>query len=99
MTTVPGINVVAFGNISATPPDFTLAGGRYQAAAVVRSGTVQLNQVGPDGSTLLPVANGNLSAGGLTIVEVGKGALCQLTLTTASGVYVSISQVPLPPAA
>jgi hypothetical protein len=99
MSTPPGINVVTFGNISATPPNFTLDGGRYMAAAVVGAGTVALNVVGPDGSTLLPVADGNLSAGGLTIVEIGKGQECQLTLSGASGVYVSISQIPLSPAA
>lgn len=96
MTTAPGINVQSWSDIAATPAEFNLAGGNYVLAIVGGSfGTVTLNQVGPDGSTLLPVLADAVAANGLYPFTVAKGQLFQLTLDDASGVYATISPVPL----
>lgn len=83
-------------NISATPANFSLLGGRYQLAAVATfgGGSVTLNQIGPDGSTLIPCSTGTtLIANGGGIVDLPPGQY-QLTIATATAVYATLVRIP-----
>jgi len=83
---------IIFSDIDATPADFGLSGGQYSLQIVAGTwGTATLNQIGPDGSTLLPVGSA-ISANGQTLFTVGGGQF-QLTLSGASGLYARISAV------
>lgn len=92
----PGKNAVGWSNISATPAQFQLGGGRYVFTAVAGSwGTATLEVLGPDGTTLLAVTGGALSANGYVPFEVGTEQLLTLTLSGVTAFYGAISQVPL----
>ncbi len=83
-----------FSNISATTAAFALDGGLYELAAVATwgGGNVQLQQLGPDGSTWLNVGT-DLTANGVTTMDCPPGTY-QLAVTTATGVTASICRVP-----
>lgn len=99
-TPVPGVNVVSWQNIAATPAAFQLAGGRYQFTAIAASwGTATLQVLGPDNTTLLTVTNAALSANGYVNFEIGEGQQCTLTLSGVTGFYGAIARIPLSPAA
>lgn len=100
-------------NISATTAAFTLAGGRYAASVVATfgGGTVNLQMLGPDGSTYIDLkqAFDKPDAVGGTEEDLVIGTFAaaglkvfdlpsgsyRLTIATASAVYASIARVPL----
>jgi hypothetical protein len=85
-----------FSDIGTTQGPFTLNGGEYGVTASCASwgeGTVQLEVLGPDGSTWIAAATA-LSANGFQVIDLPPGAY-QLALTNASAVYASISRVNL----
>lgn len=60
-------------NISATPANFYLRGGRYGVEVIGATfGTVTLQKLGPDGSTLLTVLAA-FSASGVALVDLTPG--------------------------
>lgn len=85
---------IGFTNINATPDDFELAGGKYGIAVVATwgGGSVQLQKVGPDGSTLLPVMTAFTDDGYVT-ADIPRGTY-QLTIATATGIYASVERIP-----
>lgn len=87
---------VTFSNISATTAAFPLQGGLYQFSAVATwnsSGTVTLQQLGPDGSTYLSVSAA-LSANGGVTVYLPPGQY-QVAVATATVVYAGVARIPL----
>ena len=86
----------AWSNISVTPANFELKGGRYMVTAVATwsSGTVTLNKLGPDGSTLIAVSpSAAMSVNGGFVADLSPGQY-QLTIATATAVYAEISRIP-----
>lgn len=84
---------VAFSNISATPGSFLLSGGLYELAVIATwsSGSVVLNQLGPDGSTYLSVSTTFLAnGGGMYYLPPGT---YQLAIVTATAVYATITRI------
>lgn len=83
-----------FENIAATTAAFPLQGGRVQISAVATwgGGNVVLQQIGPDGSTWLPL-HVAIEANGVATADVPPGQF-RLAVTTATGVYASIASVP-----
>jgi hypothetical protein len=86
-----------WSNINATPPRFSLGGGRYVFMGVGTFGTATLQALAPDGTTLLTVTGAALSANGYVNFEVAGGTY-QLTLAGTTGFYGTINQIPLSPA-
>jgi hypothetical protein len=89
---------ISWPGISVTPPRFNLPGGRMQMMGIAQVwGTATLQAVAPDGTTLLNVTGGNLTANSYVIFETAPG-LFQLTLTGVTNLFGSILQIPLNPA-
>lgn len=85
-----------WSNISATPATFFLLGGRYLFLVVATwgGGGVELDIVGPDGTTLIPASAGTtLTANGGGVVDLPPGQY-SFTITTATAVYGSITRIP-----
>lgn len=84
-------------DIDATPAQFTLNGGVYCLAAVSGNsdwGTLTLNIVLPDGSSVAAVATA-LSADGISSPLYLPPGLYELTLGTVTGITASITRVPV----
>jgi hypothetical protein len=83
-----------FSNIAATTSNFQLQGGLYEIAVVATfgGGNVVLQQLGPDGSTYLPVHTA-LTANGVATANVPPGQY-RVAITTATAVYVTVARVP-----
>jgi hypothetical protein len=84
-----------FSNISATTASFSLDGGYYMVAAVATfgGGNVELQALGPDGSTWLSAPTAlKLSANG-TIAGYLPQGVYRFTITTATAVYCSVAAV------
>jgi hypothetical protein len=80
-----------FANISATTAAFTLDGGDYMVAAVATfgGGSVELQGLGPDGSTYLSLPTAlKLTANGMIAGYCPPGQY-KFVVTTATGVYCS----------
>ncbi len=92
---------VTFTDIAATPPNFTLRGGRYsfRAIATWNAGSVTLNAIGPDGATPVGVKSvfGTAAAltanGGVDALDLPPGEY-QLAIAAATVVYATIARVP-----
>lgn len=86
---------VAFKNISATPAAFTLSGGVYvlDAVATWGGGSLTLQRLGPDGSTLLDAATALTANGTSGAIALPPGSY-RLTIATATAVYVTVVRVP-----
>jgi hypothetical protein len=81
----------AFANISATTSAFNLRGGKYAIAATA-TGTMGLQMVGPDGTTLVPVHTVFAATIGYAAVDLPPGQY-KFFIATFTAVYVSISQI------
>jgi hypothetical protein len=86
---------VKFANISATTAAFELKGGLYQVSVVATwnsTGTVTIEQLGPDGATWLTVHVAFSANGGDTIfLPPGQ---YRFEIATATAVYASVVTVP-----
>ncbi len=85
----------SFANISSATGQFYLDGGTYGAvylAGTWGGGTVTLQILGPDGTTWVSVTAA-WTANGTALVELPPGNY-QFAVTTATGVYVSLSRIP-----
>ena len=85
----------AWSNISATPAQFSLLGGTYvlDAVATWSTGSVKLQRVGPDGSTLIDAATSMTANGTSGELSLPPGKY-QLTIATATAVYASVTRIP-----
>jgi hypothetical protein len=86
-----------FSNISAPTAAFTLKGGYYFLACVATfgGGNVELQVLGPDQSTYLSAPTAlKLSAAG-TIAGYLPPGQYRFLITTATGVYCSVTGVPV----
>lgn len=79
-------------NASATSSNFQWGGGRgmFSAVATWGGGSVQLQYMGPDGTTWLNVGAA-LTANGLATFELPPG-LIRATVATATAVYADANQ-------
>lgn len=94
MTTA--VDSKSFSAISATPVPFTLKGGYYMVAAVFSGTSVELQAIGPDGSTVLSLPTpAKLTASGTIAAGYLPPGQYQFTLTAATGVTCSVSGVPI----
>ena len=87
---------VQFKNISATPAAFALKGGLYELAAVATwgGGSVDLQSLGPDGSTWMDTDPAmTLTADGRVQAHLPAGQY-KLTVATATGVDATITRIP-----
>lgn len=91
-----GIEASAFNLGSANSKQFVLLGGIYVLDVVATgSGTVALQKVGPDGSTLITPQSASVSAtGSVGPLYLAPGTY-QITVTTLTAVYASVSSVPI----
>jgi hypothetical protein len=86
-------NGASFNLGSASSPTFVLLGGRYDVRAIAASwGTVTLQSIGPDSSTLLNAATAFAANGMVSPITLGPGAY-QFTVAAATGAYASIAPV------
>jgi hypothetical protein len=95
MTTA--VDGARFSNISATTAAFALKGGYYMVAVVATfgGGNVELQGLGPDGSTWLSAPTAlKLTAAG-TIAGYLPPGQYRFTITTATAVYASVIGVPI----
>lgn len=79
--------------VSAIPGSFYVQGGTYSFDTVATTyGTVQLNKVGPDNATLIPVQAAT-TTNSTTFVTLSPGAYV-LTVTGATGLYAALTRCP-----
>ena len=92
--TAQGGLVNAFHLSAASSATFYINGGLYclDAIATWSSGSVTVQRVGPDGSTLISTAL-TLTANG-TIQGYLPPGTYQITVTTATAVYASLTSIP-----
>lgn len=91
------VDGTSFSDISAATGEFYLKGGYYMVAAVATwsSGNVELQMLGPDGSTWLSAPTAlKLSANGAIAGYLPPGQY-RFNVTTATAVYCSVTAVPL----
>jgi hypothetical protein len=83
---------VHFANISATTAAFIVAGGVYALSVVATfgGGSVQLQLLGPDGSTWLNVGAA-ITANGYVSQTLPPGSY-RLSITTATAVYADLTR-------
>ena len=86
---------VSFSSLSATPASFTLLGGRYlmTVAATWGGGSVDLQELMPDGSTLVSVLTTTFTANGAKLVDLPPGTY-EVVITTATAVQGTLVRVP-----
>lgn len=86
---------VVFSNISATPADFDLKGGRYGITIVGTFGTsITLKRKSIDGSTYVTVITAFI-ANGFAISDLPSGTY-QLTVSSVTGIYAEIVSIAVP---
>lgn len=81
---------------SSSSGKFTLQGGFYvlDAVATMGGGSVTVQRVGPDGSTLISTAL-TLTVTATTIQGYLSAGQYQITVTTATAVFASLQSVPI----
>ncbi|HEX3885319.1 MAG TPA: hypothetical protein VHW66_21870 [Stellaceae bacterium] len=87
---------VNFKNISATTAPFVLRGGKYgvDVAAAFGGGSVKLQKVLGDGTSLASVSSGtDFTAAGFVTVDLPPGTY-QFTIDTATAVYANVQRIP-----
>jgi hypothetical protein len=87
-----------FTNVAASTAPFRLSGGRYQVSAVATwgGGNVHLQTLAADGSTWLDVGSStNFTANAAAVVDLAPGQY-KFTVTTATGVYLSLAAMGAP---
>jgi hypothetical protein len=83
-----------FSNISATPANFTLRGGKYAILATATgSGTMGLQMLSPDGVTFVAVHTAFAAVTGFIVVDLPPGSY-KFVLATFTAVYASICRIP-----
>lgn len=91
------VDGASFSNISATTAAFYLKGGYYMVAAVATwsSGNVELQALGPDGSTWLSLPTAlKLTANGMIAGYAPPGQY-RFTVTTSTAVYCAVNGMPI----
>lgn len=91
------VDAKLFSNISANTAAFELMGGYYMVAGIATwgGGNVELQALGPDGSTWLSLPTAlKLTANGMIAGYVPRGQY-RFTVTTATGIYCSVSGIPI----
>lgn len=82
--------------ISATTAAFPLTGGKYgvDALATWGGGSVKLQRVAGDGSSLISVSSAtDFTANGYATIDLPSGSY-KLVIATATGVFVQIRRIP-----
>ena len=83
-----------FSNIAATTASFTLLGGKYAISAnATGAGTMGLQLVSPDGSTLVPVHTVFGATLGFVVVDLPPGTY-KFFVATFTAIYASIARIP-----
>jgi hypothetical protein len=84
---------VVFKNIGASTAAFALRGGRYAIAAnATGTGTMGLQILGADGSTLVPAHAAFVAVTGFVTVDLPPGTY-KFVLATFTSVYASICRI------
>jgi hypothetical protein len=94
MTSVEyAVETIKWQNVAATPANFTLRGGNYafMVNATWGGGSVTLNRLSVDGTTLVPVMTA-FSANGFNTQNLPYGTY-QLTIATATAVNADLASV------
>jgi hypothetical protein len=87
----------SFSNIAATTAPFYLKGGLYMVAVIATfgAGNVELQALGPNGSTFLSLPTPlKLTANGMIAGNLAPGQY-QFAITTATAVFASVSGIPI----
>lgn len=85
---------VQFSNISATTALFQLRGGRYViSAAATGAGSMGLQVLLPDGSSLLAVHTAFAATTGLVVVDLAPGQY-KFVISTFTAVFANICRIP-----
>lgn len=83
-----------FSNIGATTATFALNGGKYGvAASATGAGTMGLQMVSADGSTLIPVHTVFAATLGYAVIDLPPGQY-KFFIATFTAVYATICNVP-----
>lgn len=83
-----------FSNIAATTAAFRLNGGKYAVAANASgTGTMGLQMVSPDGSTLIPVHTVFSATLGYATLDLPPGQY-KFFVATFTAIYASICRIP-----
>jgi hypothetical protein len=83
-----------FSNIGVTSAAFTLRGGKYAIASTATgAGTMGLQMVGPDGSTLVPVHAVFATTNGYAVVDLPPGQY-KYFIATFTAVFAMIARIP-----
>lgn len=85
-----------FQAASANTAAFTLMGGVYSVAVIATwnsTGTVTLQQLGPDGTTWMTALTA-ISADGIAAPVALPPGQYRLAIATATGVYATIARIP-----
>lgn len=91
------VDAQSFSDIAASTAAFTLKGGYYMVAAIATwsSGSVELQALGPDGSTWLSLPTAlKLTANGMIAGYLPPGQY-RFTVVTSTAIYCSVAGVPL----
>jgi len=83
-----------FSNIGATTASFALFGGKYAISAkATGAGTMGLQAVGPDGSTMIAVHTAFAAVTGFIVADLPPGQY-QFVIATFTAVFASITRIP-----
>lgn len=91
-----GSDSKVISNVSATPPSFTLLGGKYGVGAIATfgGGSVKLQRLGPDGTTYYSVASTtDFAAAGYAAIDLPPGTY-RFLIATATAVYAEVTAIP-----
>ena len=85
--------IVNFGNIAATPADFTLRGGLYAVTVMATwgGGSVTLQRLAFDNTTYITVIDA-FTENGFVTVSVPPGTY-RLLVATATAIYVDVTSI------
>lgn len=87
-------DTVKFSNIAATTALFTLRGGRYAImGAATGAGTMGLQMLMPDGTSMIAVHTAFNTITGLIVVELPPGQY-QFVIATFTAVFATICRIP-----
>lgn len=88
-------SIAQFNLGSSNSPTFTLGSGRYAIVAVSSAwggGNIDLQILGPDGSTFVSILSSQFTANGALLVDLPAGTY-QFIVTTATGCWASANPV------
>ena len=85
---------VKFSNISATTALFTLRGGKYAiTAAATGAGTMGVQMLMPDGTSLIAVHTAFAAVTGFAVVDLPPGQY-EFVIATFTAVFATICRIP-----